>query len=60
LLILTTPLQSLFQVNLVQVLLAKRDANKLGHPEEIHPPKYLDGIIVKKGDEVIEKNLVSL
>ena len=45
--------------NFLQVLLAKRDANKLGHPEEIHPPKYLDGKIVKKGDEVIEKTLLA-
>ena len=45
--------------NFLQVLLAKRDANKLGHPEEIHPPKYLDGKIVKKGEEVIEKTLLA-
>ncbi len=45
--------------NFIQVLLAKRDANNLGHPEEIHPPKYLDGKIVKKGEEVIEKTLLA-
>ena len=45
--------------NPVQVLLAKRDAKKMGHPDEIHPPKYLDGIIVKKGDEVSEKTLLA-
>ncbi len=45
--------------NSLQVLLAKRDAKKLGHPDEIHPPKYLDGKIVKKGDEVSEKTLLA-
>lgn len=45
--------------NILQVLLAKRDAKALGHPEELHPPKYLDGKIVKKGEEVIEKTLLA-
>ena len=45
--------------NFLQVLLAKRDAKALGHPDEIHPPKYLDGKIIKKGEEVIEKNLLA-
>jgi hypothetical protein len=45
--------------NPVQVLLAKRDAKNLGHPDEIHPPKYLDGKIVKKGEEVSEKTLLA-
>jgi len=45
--------------NSLQVLLAKRDAKKLGHPDEIHPPKYLDGKIVKKGEEVSEKTLLA-
>ncbi len=45
--------------NFLQVLLAKRDAKALGHPEALHPPKYLDGKIVKKGEEVIEKTLLA-
>jgi processive rubber oxygenase RoxA-like protein len=45
--------------NFLQALLAKRDAKALGHPDEIHPPKYLDGKIIKKGEEVIEKNLLA-
>ena len=45
--------------NPVQVLLAKRDAKNLGHPDEIHPPKYLDGKIVKKGEEVSDKTLLA-
>ena len=45
--------------NFLQVLLAKRDAKALGHPEELHPPKYLDGKIVKKGEEVIDKTLLA-
>ena len=45
--------------NIIQVFLAKRDAKALGHPDELHPPKYLDGKIVKKGEEVIEKTLLA-
>lgn len=45
--------------NIIQVLLAKRDAKALGHPDLLHPPKYLDGKIVKKGEEVIEKTLLA-
>ncbi|MCK5667940.1 MAG: hypothetical protein KAI15_02555 [Gammaproteobacteria bacterium] len=45
--------------NFLQVFLAKRDAKALGHPDVIHPPKYLDGKIVRKGDEVVEKTLLA-
>lgn len=45
--------------NALQVLLAKRDATALGHPEELHPPKYLDGKIVEKGKEVTNDTLLA-
>src|SRR3972149_6891671 len=44
--------------NLLQSYLALRDAKKLGHGEEIHPPKYLDGVILKRGTEVSEAALL--
>ncbi len=45
--------------NALQVLLAKRDAQALGHPDEIHPPKYLDGKIVQRGKEVANETLLA-
>jgi len=36
---------------LLEVLLAQRDARKLGHGEERHPPKYLDGEMLARGTE---------
>ena len=45
--------------NPLQSLLAIRDAKKLGHPEEIHPPKYLDGEILERGQEVSDKALLA-
>lgn len=45
--------------NPLQVFLAQRDANKLGHGDEIHPPKYLDGKILEHGTETSEKALLA-
>ncbi len=45
--------------NVIQTLLAKRDAKNLGHGEEIHPPKYLDGKILEHGAETSEKALLA-
>jgi RoxA-like, cytochrome c-like len=45
--------------NPIQSLLAIRDSNNMGHPEEIHPPKYLDGEIIERGQEVSEKALLA-
>lgn len=45
--------------NPLQSLLAIRDSNKMEHPEEIHPPKYVDGEIIERGQEVSEKALLA-
>ncbi len=45
--------------NPVQSLLAIRDSKNMGHPEEIHPPKYVDGQIIERGQEVSEKALLA-
>lgn len=45
--------------NPLQSLLAIRDAKKMGHPEEIHPPKYLDGEILARGEEVSDRALLA-
>lgn len=45
--------------NPIQSLLAIRDAKEMGHPDEIHPPKYVDGEIIEKGQEVSEKALLA-
>ena len=45
--------------NPLQVLLARRDAGKLGHGEEIHPPKYLDGKIMEHGTETSDQALLA-
>ena len=45
--------------NVIQTLLARRDARAFGHGDEIHPPKYLDGKIMEEGTEVSEKALLA-
>lgn len=45
--------------NPLQVLLAKRDAKKLGHEDVIHQPKYVDGKIIEHGKEVSEHALLA-
>ncbi len=45
--------------NPVQGYLAIRDARRLGHAREIHPPKYLDGAIIERGQEVSERALLA-
>ncbi len=43
--------------NPLQAYLAKRDAKKLGHPDVTRPPKYVDGKIIEKGQEVSDHAL---
>ncbi len=45
--------------NPLQVLLAQRDAKKLGHPDVLHPPKNLDGEIMPHGMETSEQALLA-
>jgi cytochrome c5 len=45
--------------NPLQAYLAGRDAHTFGHGDEIHPPKYVDGSIIKTGEEVSEKALLA-
>ncbi|MEE9331768.1 MAG: di-heme-cytochrome C peroxidase [Methylophilaceae bacterium] len=45
--------------NPLQAYLAKRDAKKLGHPNVTRPPKYVDGKIVEKGQEVSRASLLA-
>ena len=45
--------------NPIQSLLAIRDAKEMGHPDEIHPPKYVNGEIIERGQEVSEKALLA-
>jgi hypothetical protein len=45
--------------NPIQSLLAIRDSDQMGHPDEIHPPKYVDGEIIERGQEVSEKALLA-
>ena len=45
--------------NPLQSLLAIRDAEKMGHPDVIHPPKYLDGDILEHGQEVSDRALLA-
>lgn len=45
--------------NPIQSLLAKRDAKKLGHPEGLRPPKYIDGEIIETGQESSERALLA-
>jgi len=45
--------------NPLQAYLAKRDAKALGHPDVIHPPKYVDGEIIEHGQEVSDHALLA-
>lgn len=45
--------------NPLQAYLAGRDAHAFGHGDEIHPPKYVDGSIIKTGEEVSKKALLA-
>ena len=45
--------------NPLQSLLAIRDAKAMGHPDVIHPPKYLDGEILEAGEEVSDRALLA-
>jgi hypothetical protein len=45
--------------NPLQAYLAGRDAHAFGHGDEIHPPKYVDGKVIKAGEEVSEKALLA-
>ncbi len=45
--------------NPLQAYLAGRDAHAFGHGDEIHPPKFVDGSIIKTGEEVSEKALLA-
>ena len=45
--------------NPLQSYLAIRDSKKLGHPEEIHPMKYVDGEFIEMGLEVSEHALLA-
>ncbi len=45
--------------NPLQAYLAKRDAKKLGHPDVVHPPKYVDGKIIAHGKEVSDHALLA-
>ena len=45
--------------NPLQSYLAIRDSKKLGHPEQIHPMKYVDGEFIEMGKEVSEHALLA-
>ena len=45
--------------NPLQAYLAQKDANEFGHGDEIHPPKYVDGKVIEKGQEVSHKALLA-
>lgn len=45
--------------NPLQAYLAKRDAKALGHPDVNRPPKYVDGSIIEKGQEVSDHALMA-
>jgi cytochrome c5 len=45
--------------NPLQSYLAKRDAKKLGHPDVTRPPKYVDGKVIEKGQEVSDHALLA-
>jgi len=45
--------------NPLQAYLAQKDANKFGHGDEIHPPKYVNGKIVAMGQEVSQQFLLA-
>ncbi|MFK8068339.1 MAG: di-heme-cytochrome C peroxidase, partial [Gammaproteobacteria bacterium] len=45
--------------NPLQSYLSIRDAKKLGHGDEIHPMKYVDGEVIEMGQEVSEHALLA-
>lgn len=45
--------------NPLQAYLAQKDANQFGHGDEIHPPKYVDGKVIKMGKEVSQQALLA-
>ncbi|MHC8441515.1 MAG: di-heme-cytochrome C peroxidase [Candidatus Eutrophobiaceae bacterium] len=45
--------------NPLQSYLAARESRAMGHSKEIHPPKYLDGQILPKGEEVSDRALLA-
>jgi len=45
--------------NPLQAYLAGHDAENLGHPDILHSPKYVDGKIIKEGEEVSKKALLA-
>ena len=45
--------------NPLQTYLAIHDAKKAGHPEVIHPPKYVNGVIIEEGQEVSKRALLA-
>lgn len=45
--------------NPLQSYLAKRDAEALGHADVHHPPKYVDGELIAKGQEVSDVALLA-
>ncbi len=45
--------------NPLQAYLAKRDAKKLGHADVTRPPKYVNGQVIEKGQEVSRKALLA-
>ncbi len=45
--------------NPLQAYFAQKDANKFGHGDEIHPPKYVNGKVIEAGQEVSEKALLA-
>ena len=45
--------------NPLQAYLAQKDAKEFGHGDEIHPPKYVDGNVIKMGKEVSQQALLA-
>ncbi len=45
--------------NPLQAWLAKRDAKSLGHPDVVHPSKYVNGSIIEQGKEVSDYALLA-
>ncbi len=45
--------------NAFQSWLAIRDSKNMGHPDEIHPPKYVNGDIIERGQEVSDDALLA-
>lgn len=45
--------------NPLQAYLAKKDAHAFGHTDEVHSPKYVDGVLVPAEEAVAQKNLLA-